>query len=123
MTPQEMRNVIADIKYKHGYTLIFRPFKNDGVIERYYLQVSASIPFPPPMRGSRIWKGRKWSLSAHMTVSEVVLTAFKAFETFEIHECREAFSFRGQKVCGPHIDVEKLASLLEQGVLEEVERA
>ena len=131
MTPQEMRNVLADIKYKHGYTLILRPFLPNGFMatyvpsdsDRYYLQVSASIPFPPPTRGSKIWKGRKWALSSHMTKSELVLTAFKAFLTFEEHECREAFTYKGQKVCGPHIDMDKLATELANGWISTEERS
>lgn len=53
-------------------------------------------------------RGRKWHLSEHMTVSEVVGTAFKAALTAEEHECRENFTWRGKRVFGPHIDVELL---------------
>lgn len=48
---------------------------------------------------------RKWLLSQHMTVSEVVQTALKCVLTSVEHEAREAFRWRGQAVFGPHLDV------------------
>jgi hypothetical protein len=51
---------------------------------------------------------RKWKLSAFMTRSELVQTAFKAVMTAEEHETRERFHYRGKPVFGPHIDVEQL---------------
>lgn len=59
--------------------------------------------------------GRKWLLSEYMTDSEFVATVFKACLTWEEHECREAFHYRGQAVFGPHLNVNALAELLEQG--------
>lgn len=57
---------------------------------------------------------RKWRLSEHMTRSEIVGTAFKAFLTAEEHECRERFRYRSERVFGPHFDVDYVANLLKE---------
>lgn len=54
---------------------------------------------------------RKWQLSLHMTVSEIVYTAFKAVLAALEHEAREQFRFRGASCLGPHVDVEQLVEL------------
>lgn len=54
---------------------------------------------------------RKWSLSLHMTISEVVYTAFKAVMAALEHEAREQFRFRGASCLGPHVDVEQMVEL------------
>lgn len=59
-------------------------------------------------------KGRKWLLSPHMVRSEVVSTIFKAVMTFEEHEIRERFLYKGKAIYGPHLDVEALLSVADQ---------
>ena len=56
-------------------------------------------------------RGRKWRLSAHMTDSEVVQTAFAAVLAWEEHEAREAFHFRDIPVFSPHFCIEDLVAL------------
>lgn len=53
-------------------------------------------------------KTRKWLLSAHMTRSELVQTAFKCALTSLEHEAREQFTYKGAPIFGPHFDVEGL---------------
>lgn len=55
-------------------------------------------------------RSRKWMLSSHMTKSEVVATALKAYLTAIEHEARETFHYRGKAIFGPHFDVDALAS-------------
>lgn len=52
--------------------------------------------------------GRKWKLSEHMTKSEVVRTMFIAVMTAIEHETRELFTYRGEAIFGPHVDVDAL---------------
>lgn len=59
-------------------------------------------------------RGRKWYLSPHMTKSELVATAFKAVLTFQEHEAREQFTYRGRRVFGPHIDIDALHEVAER---------
>jgi len=68
-------------------------------------------------------KGGKHLLSPHMTASELVQCAFKAFLAFEEHECREHFTYKGQLVLGPHNDLDKVAELLALGELKESVRS
>ena len=59
----------------------------------------------------KLHKGRKWYLSPHATKSEVVQTAFLAALTAVEHEAREAFTYKGAQVYGPHGDVDAFARL------------
>jgi hypothetical protein len=54
-------------------------------------------------------RGRRWILRRDMTAGEVAQTALMAVLAAEEHEAREAFTYRGQAVFGPHQDVEALA--------------
>ncbi len=111
---ERYRAVVADVRYREGWTLAVR---EDG--DRCYLQVQFVAECAVSGRiGTQ--HGRKWFLSPHMTVSEIVGTAFKACLTAEEHECREAFRFRGQRVFTPHLDVEWMAERMNAG---DVERA
>lgn len=57
------------------------------------------------------WNGRWWRLSPHMTDSEVVGTAFKAYLTALEHEARETFTFQGEPIYDAHLSVYQLANL------------
>ena len=73
-----------------------------------YLQVSFEAPNAESGEVES-WRGRKWLLSSHMTDSEIVSTAFLAVMTAMEHETREAFTFKGQAIFGPHFDVHQMA--------------
>ena len=70
----------------------------------YVLQIQCTT-------GEKPWRGRKWDLSAHMTDSEVVMTAFKAVLTALEHEAREHFRFMGLRPFNPHFNVYDLIDL------------
>jgi len=71
-----------------------------------------------------IQHGRKWYLSAHMTKSEIVQTAFKSVLTALEHEARENFNFKGQRIFQPHFDVDFLADFIQfNPEIEDVRRA
>lgn len=57
--------------------------------------------------------GRKWYISQYATRSEVVQTAFKALVTSLEHQAREHFLYRGERVFGPHFDVDALHTLCQ----------
>lgn len=61
------------------------------------------------------WNGRWFRLSPHMTDGEIVQTAFLAVLTFLEHEAREAFTFDGEAVMGPHLDIHELVRLHKEG--------
>lgn len=55
---------------------------------------------------------RKWFVSEHATESEIVQTALKCILTSAEHNVREHFSYCGMPVFGPHINVQKVLSLV-----------
>lgn len=54
---------------------------------------------------------RRWTLSPAMTDSEIVQTAFKLCMTSMEHRTREAFTYQGARIFGPHFDVNDLVNL------------
>lgn len=55
--------------------------------------------------------GRKWYVSKHATLSEVVQTCLKAVLTAVEHEAREQFTFDDSAIFSPHFDVMALRGL------------
>ncbi len=51
---------------------------------------------------------RKWLVSPFAVKSEIVKTMFKCCATSTEHRLREHFKYRGQRIFGPHIDVDAL---------------
>ena len=94
-----------------GYTFLLV----GNFIGATYLQ--ATFHAPCNLSGGKPVKQttRKWQLSAHMTPSELVQTAFKCVLTSVEHEAREQFLYRGKPIFGPHFDIERLVDLCEQG--------
>jgi len=54
---------------------------------------------------------RKWYLSPHMSKSELVRTAWKAYEAAILHEAQEMFKYKGEAIYNPHIDVDAMVSI------------
>lgn len=63
-------------------------------------------------------RGRKWQLSRFMTPSELVQTAFMAVLAYVEHETRELFTYKGERIFGPHFDVEALVDLSKRKALD-----
>lgn len=88
--------LINHITYKHGYTITFG-YAGSSV----YIRVRATLD-------GEVQKGRKWLIEDEMTDTEIVLTILKAILTFEEHEAREAFRYKGARIFGPHLDLDQL---------------
>jgi hypothetical protein len=56
-------------------------------------------------------EGRTWFLDSDAEESDIVRTAFKAAVTWQEHETRESFRYRGKAVFGPHINVRDLLGI------------
>ena len=52
--------------------------------------------------------GRKWYVSKHSVKSEVVQTILKACLTSAEHMIREHFTYKEERIYGPHFDVDEL---------------
>ena len=106
-----MREVIALIEYS-DYT--FEIFEKNGVP---YLQ--GRYVEPDVVTGDLADQHtRKWQLSEHMVKSEIVQTALKCALTSAEHRVREHFKYRGQRIFGPHFDVEALYELAKSNRLD-----
>lgn len=103
---RRVREVLLRVRYK-DWIFLFVPQKPFA-----YLQLC--WPAPCSETGvPRMQRSRKWLLSPHMTLSEIVQTAFLAVKTAEEHELREAFRYRGEAIFGPHFDVDALHGIAE----------
>jgi hypothetical protein len=108
MTSLEMASIVKDVFYP-GHVFIVDEL--DPGTDRYYLQIRFA-------RDGQIWHGRKWILSKHMTKGEIVQTALKAAITASEHEVREHFEYKGRKIFDPHFDIDRLATVCEEGARE-----
>ncbi len=61
--------------------------------------------------------GRKWYVSRHATIGEIVQTALKAVLTALEHEAREDFRYKGRAIFGPHLDIEVLFDVADRKVV------
>lgn len=104
MSPDEMRAVLAEVRYLDWQFHL----GDDG--GRAFLQVRFAAGDtgggPPSLQHCR-----KWMLSPFMTRSELVQTALLAVLTAVEHEARERFTFQGQAIFGPHFDVDALSRM------------
>lgn len=64
-----------------------------------YLQIKCVI------NGYAVWSARKWMLSYHMCDTEIVNTAYLAYQQAMQHELGEMFTFNGVAVYDPHRSV------------------
>ena len=111
MTPDEMRRVLAEVRYKDWEILVHDRPDDPTRRNTLYLQVHASTVDNEDLTQRIQWSGRKWLVSKHMTKSELVATAFLAIQTAVEHETRELFKYRGVSIYSPHYDVDALARL------------
>lgn len=100
--------VMQHVSYKDWRIAV----RMDG--DRVYLQCMFTAPRAETGEPHDV-HGRKWFLSRFMCDSEIVSTALMACLAAEEHECRESFRYRGQRIFGPHLDVDAMADALANG--------
>jgi len=61
---------------------------------------------------------RKWMLSFYMCDEEIVSTAFKAMLAAVEHEAREQFTWEGQAIYRPHLDIRTLHKISSQNLVD-----
>lgn len=59
-----------------------------------------------------------WRLAPWMTKSEIVHSVFKCCLASVEHRIRESFQYKGERVYGPHFDVDSLHELASQRRLD-----
>lgn len=106
LTSHDMRELVNDIEFSDWK---FQICVDNGIP---FLRVAFQEEDVSSGRMAEV-HGRKWRLSYHMTRSEVVQTALKAVLTAMEHEVRETFMWRGQRIFGPHLDIDVLHAIAE----------
>ena len=105
---EQITEILCDVRYP-GFEWHIRGDFADGrhvTLHASFLAVDNDMPI-----GKIEHKTRKWLLSRHMTKSEIVQTALKCVLTAIEHEARERFTYRGERVFGPHISIDELLRL------------
>lgn len=108
MDVQEVTAILAEVKFP-GFT--FKLLGDFAPGTATYVKAVFSAPDHDAPDNWREQHTRRWLLSRHMTRSEVVQTVLKCVLTAVEHEAREQFRYRGQRIFGPHFDVEGLVEL------------
>ena len=105
MTPDEARNILDKVIF-WNYRFIVTDMP-DFYLQGVYLDADVDTSKREDQHT------RKWRLSQWMTKSELVATAFKLVMTSMEHRAREGFTYNGQRIYGPHFNVDDLAKLAE----------
>ncbi len=104
LTLADVQAVLADVQFE-AHDFLVEPAE-DGFQVRLRCEVE---DVRTGLR--RAQEGRRWYIGARASTSEIVQTAFKAVITWQEHETREHFRYRGAQVFGPHHDVDRLVDL------------
>ncbi len=119
MYPEEWDKERKDAHLKRVYALVadvqFPDMKFKvrlDSISRVYIQVGN---YQPNDEGELVFQGgRKWDISEHACDSEIIQTCFLAVKTWQEHEAREFFTYKGRNIFGPHYDLNALVELIDQ---------
>lgn len=114
LTRGSLQEILNDIEFQQSRFLIHE--RPDG----FFVQLAKEED--DVETGQReLYYGRKWFVERTATRSEVVRTAFKAVVTWQEHEARDHFTYRGQRIFGPHVEVDDLLNFkLHDAVSETV---
>lgn len=108
----DIQAVIDRVSYP-GYTFLTRQTE-DGWLVWAKFEASCTVKGGPPVP----WTARKWYVSQHSCLSEVVGTLLKLVLTSVEHEARENFRFAGITPFDPHLDVMELGKLSARGAFD-----
>lgn len=87
---EDIHSILADICFPNC------AFHLEPYGDAYLLQIRSTV---------NNFTGRKWFIEPTATRAEIVRTALKAALTWQEHEARESFTYRGKPVHGPHFDI------------------
>lgn len=115
MTLEELQLILKDIKCSVGGTE-WHP--TGGVMgDGFYVQLRYLEP-DIETGDMEDQHSRKWYVSSHSVKSEVVQTVLKATLTSAEHMVREHFTFKGERIYGPHFDVDTLHEMVQSSRLK-----
>lgn len=100
MTSEKLRAILDGVEFKSGGFSV-EEFDGGFLIQLWCEEQDVESG------ERRLYSGRKWHIEASATESEIVRTAFKAVMTWQEHETREGFVYRGSRPFNPHFDVRR----------------
>src|SRR5262249_33809654 len=105
MTLDDLKAITADIRCEVGginWQIHCGEMGRGYFVQLRYLEPDVETGDPADQHG------RKWYVSPYSTKSEIVQTVLKACLTSAEHMVREHFTYKGERILGPHFDVEDL---------------
>lgn len=111
MTINEVRAIVSNIRYL-DYQFVILEKNGLMFLQGRYIEPDIQTNDPTDQHT------RKWYISEHMVVSEIVQTALLCVLTSAEHRVREHFLYKGKRVFGPHFDVEALHEIAVQKRLD-----
>jgi hypothetical protein len=110
LTLKTLKAIIAKIKYKDWKFVL--QSKGDGFL------IQPTFWGPDIKTGKlELQKCRKWYVSSHACLAEVVRTMYAAVESAEFHEFQERFKFNGEAIFSPHLNPKSLSDLIKSNGL------
>lgn len=106
MTVPEMQDLIKLVEFPDYTFTIEVDGRGATYLQASYLDRDVDTPWKEELQ-----KTRRWFLSPFMTKSEIVQTCLKCVLTSMEHKVREWFTYKGERVFGPHFDVEALVEI------------
>ena len=116
ITQRVLHQTLADISYKDchdGFDRVVSGFRYGRMGDGFFIQHWQMLP-DCNTGVEEEQRGRKWYISSHASVGELVQSALMAVLVFEEHEAREGFEFRGRRLYGPHINISALYSASQE---------
>lgn len=114
-TLEEIKRVVSEVKFLDRDFVVMQ--KGDGYLFQLRYPEKCVDTGMVMMQHSR-----KWYISPYMTTSEIVQTALKACLTSMEHVVRENFYYKGERIFGPHHDVDTLVMLAKEKRLKQDKR-
>jgi hypothetical protein len=100
--------VVGRIRYRDGYQFHVDHDRGRVYVELWHWR-------PDAVTGEMGWgSGGKRFLQPTMTDSDIVRTCLGAALSYEEHEVREFFTYKGARIYGPHLDVEALVEIADR---------
>lgn len=111
MYSEKLAIILSNTKYP-GY--IFHQVEKNNLLFIFATYTEEDIITGNPS----VQKTRKWYISQFAVPSEVVQTLFKCVITSMEHRTREHFKYKGERIFGPHFNVESLVDIAREKRLE-----
>lgn len=106
----EVKEIVGNISYKPGWTVVYHEDKN-------YIQLECDERSDATLDsvkrdGTRVaWKSGKRYLSSFMCRQEIVGVIFDLIKSAEMHEVHEWFRYKNASIFNPHLDPDALVEV------------